>query len=119
MTNAASSSKQKAEQKTVIEMVTYKLKEGTSIEQLTATHEGVKEFLSAQEGFMYRSLSEDQNGLLHDIVYWQNMQMAQVAGEAFMEHEAGQALVALTDQGSITMHHMEAIAEVSNCLEPA
>ena len=111
MSNAASN----AEQKTVIEMVTYKLKEGVSIDQLTATHAGVKSFLSHQEGFLYRSLSEDNNGLLHDIVYWQNMAMAQKAGEAFMAHEAGQALVALTDQSTIAMRHMEALTEVSNC----
>ncbi|MFT5519894.1 MAG: hypothetical protein ACI9IA_000481 [Enterobacterales bacterium] len=30
-------------------------------------------------GFMYRSCSEDDNGLIYGIVYWQNMQTPKAA----------------------------------------
>ena len=95
----------------VIELVTYKLKTGATKEQLSATHSDVNAFLAEQSGFIYRSLSEDSNGLLYDIVYWQDMEKAKSAGEAFMAHKAGQALVALTDENSISMRHMEALTE--------
>jgi len=101
----------------VIELVTYKLKTGATKEQLSATHSAVNAFLEEQPGFMYRSLSEDSNGLLYDIVYWQNMKTAKIAGDAFMAHKAGQALVALTDENSISMRHMEALTETSSCTE--
>jgi len=101
----------------VIELVTYKLKNNITKEQLSATHSDVNAFLEEQLGFLYRSLSEDSNGLLYDIVYWQDMEKAKIAGEAFMAHKAGQALVALTDENSITMRHMEALTEASSCTE--
>ena len=93
----------------VIELVTYKLKTSVTKEQLAATHSDVNTFLVEQPGFMHRSLSEDSNGLLYDIVYWQDMETAKSAGEAFMAHKAGQALAALTDESSISMWHMEAL----------
>jgi len=101
----------------VIELVTYKLKANISKEQLSSTHSSVNEFLEEQPGFMYRSLSEDSNGLLYDIVYWQDMEKAKNAGEAFMAHKAGQALVALTDENSISMRHMEALTETNVCTD--
>ena len=101
----------------VIELVTYKLKNNTTKEQLSATHSDVNAFLEKQPGFMYRSLSEDNNGLLYDIVYWQDMDKAKIAGEAFMAHKAGQALVALTDESSISMRHMEALTETNSCTD--
>ena len=101
----------------VIELVTYKLKTGATKEQLSATHSDVNAFLVEQPGFMHRSLSEDSNGLLYDIVYWQNMDTAKSAGDAFMAHKVGQALVALTDENSISMRHMEALTETNSCTE--
>ncbi len=99
----------------VIELVTYKLKTDTTKEQLAATHSDVNAFLKKQPGFLYRSLSEDDSGLLYDIVYWQDMETAKNAGEAFMADKAGQALVALTDESSISMRHMDALTETNNC----
>lgn len=101
----------------VIELVSYKLKAGVSKEQLAATHTQVNAFLKEQPGFMYRSLSEDDSGLLYDIVYWQNMDSAKAAGEAFMAHPAGQSLFVVTDENSITMRHMQALTETSSCTE--
>jgi hypothetical protein len=101
----------------VIELVTYKLKTGATKEQLSATHSDVNAFLVKQPGFMHRSLSEDSNGLLYDIVYWQTMEKAKRAGDAFMADKAGQALVALTDENSISMRHMEALTETNACTE--
>ena len=100
---------------TTIEMVTYRLKADKTSADLAATHDAVNEFLQAQTGFLYRSCSTDDSGLVYDIVYWQTLALAQAAGEAFMAHKAGQSLVALTDENSISMRHMNALTEASTC----
>jgi hypothetical protein len=99
---------------TVIELVTYRLKAGITDKQLTATHAGVNDFLQSQPGFIYRSLSRDNGGLLYDIVYWQNMDQAKAASVAFLESAAGQALESLIDEDSIVMRHMRAEVEILN-----
>jgi len=99
---------------TVIEMVSYQLKESATQEQLAATHEKVNEFLYAQQGFMYRSLSEDDKGFLFDVVYWQDMAMAKAAGDAFMADPAGQSLMTLIDEQSVTMRHMPVLTQATN-----
>lgn len=99
-------------QQTTIELVTYTLKPGVTGKQLAGTHAGVHEFLQAQAGFIYRSLSRDEQGLWYDIVYWQDMAKAKSAGAAFMEHPAGRALIELIDMDSCVMRHMVATAEI-------
>ena len=96
---------------TTIEMVTYKLKPNVNIEQLQASHEGVNAFCMAQPGFLYRSVSQDEDNTWHDIVYWKDMHNAKAAGEAFMQSSAGLALVALIDNETMQMRHMLADTE--------
>jgi len=99
----------------IIELVSYKLKSGISKEQLANTHTDVNLFLSQQPGFLYRSCSEDDSGLIYDIVYWQDIDCAKSSGEAFMNHPAGQALITLCDEASVNMHHMPVLSDVANC----
>lgn len=98
-------------QNTVIEMVSYKLKPGVSKQDLMATHEQVNRFLQTLEGFMYRSVAENDSGLLYDVVYWQDMVSAKAADEAFMAHAAGQALMAIADEQSVSMSHMAVFSQ--------
>lgn len=105
---------------TVIELVTYKLKQGVDKSVLNDSHPQMNDFLKAQQGFLYRSLSEDKNGLLHDIVYWQDMSCAELAGKAFEQSAAGASLMSITDMESVTMQHMTAMTEAMSCQgEPA
>ena len=99
---------------TMIEHVTYKTKVGVSDEALLKANEAVNDFLKQQPGFLYRSNSRD--GDLHfDIVYWVGAEAANQASEAFMQSAEGQALVALTEEASITMRHMSALTEAMSC----
>ena len=105
---------------TVIELVTYKLKSGVDKSALAASHSKVNDFLKEQQGFLYRSLSEDKNGLLHDIAYWQDMSCAQQAVKAFEQSEACASLMSIIDMESVTMQHMTAMTEAMSCQgEPA
>ena len=104
---------------TTIELVSYRLKDDATNEQLAATHDNVNQFLHQQDGFLYRSCSQDDSGLIYDIVYWQDMESAKAAGEAFMNHPAGQSLIGLCDESSLSMNHMEVLTEKANCAETA
>lgn len=105
---------------TVIELVTYKLKQGIDKSALTDSHPKINAFLKEQTGFLYRSLSEDVNGLLHDIVYWQDMASAKQAAAAFEQSSACKSLMSITDMESVTMQHMNAMTEAMSCQgEPA
>ncbi|KXI29367.1 hypothetical protein [Paraglaciecola hydrolytica] len=96
---------------TTIEMVSYRLKAGISIEDLRATHSAVNNFCLAQPGFLYRSISQDEHQTWFDVVYWKTMDDAKAAGEAFMQSNIGQILVNLIDNTTMQMRHMLADAE--------
>jgi len=96
---------------TVVEMVTYNLKPNVTQADFAATHEQVNAWLKQQEGFLYRSVSEDENGLLHDLAFWQDMPTAKAAGDAFMQATEGQALCGLIDMETCHMRHMEVQTE--------
>jgi hypothetical protein len=98
---------------TTVEMVSYRLKDGITQHQVNATHLGVNQLLQQQPGFYYRSLSCDETGQWFDIAYWKDMDCAKLAGDAFMGSSAGQALIALIDNDTISMRHMEVATETS------
>ncbi|OUR63747.1 hypothetical protein A9Q74_00160 [Colwellia sp. 39_35_sub15_T18] len=100
---------------TVIELVTFKLKQNTDKSVLNNINPKVNDFLKSQTGFLYRSSSEDESGLLYDIVYWQDMACAKQAGAAFEQSEAGGLLMSVTDMDSVTMQYMSAITEAMSC----
>ncbi|MDF2180061.1 hypothetical protein P2G88_17535 [Aliiglaciecola sp. CAU 1673] len=97
---------------TTIEMVSYKLKTDASIAQLRETHEGINAFCRSQPGFIYRSLSKDAEDTWHDIVYWQDMNSAKAAADAFMQNETAQHMLRLLDESTLKMRHMQADTEV-------
>ncbi len=73
---------------TVVELVLFKLKEGVSEAQLLQANEPVVQFVNARPGFLYRSLSvNEQTQQWSDIVYWQTEQDAQASSKAFMESQ--------------------------------
>lgn len=97
---------------TIMELVTYNLKDGVTKADIAQTEQAMNQFLQQQEGFIYRSLSHDEYNLWHDTVYWRDMTAAKAGGEAFMASEAGQALAALINMDSCKMRHMEVQSEV-------
>ncbi|EPJ44987.1 MAG: hypothetical protein OFPII_30710 [Osedax symbiont Rs1] len=95
-----------------LEMVTFKLAANTSAEQLLDTSAAMESFLQRQEGFLYRSLSHDDNDLWYDIIYWKDQHSAKAGGAAFMKSEVCAAMMPLLDQPSCKVIHMDALSEV-------
>lgn len=100
---------------TVVEMVTYRLKQGVAQKELEATNESVNSFVKAQPGFLYRSLSQDDADQWFDIVYWENMDAAKKAGEEFLAADIGKELCQLIDMDSCFMRHMPVNTEMMSC----
>jgi len=100
---------------TAMEIVTFKLKSGISQQPWLDAQPAVNEFVMAQPGFYYRSLSCDDTDTWFDIIYWQDMAHAKAAGDAFMASPAGQAICPLIDMESCTLRHMTAITEAMIC----
>lgn len=104
-----------------LELVQFKLIEGKTDADLAATHEGISEFLKEQSGFIYRSISQREDGTYIDIVYWENLDSAKKASDALMQDARGQAMVALCDMESVSMQHLPISSETmsASCEEAA
>jgi len=100
---------------TVLEMVTFERKAEVTDAQWLATNAEVEPFLRQQQGFHYRSLSKDEAGLWYDVVYWQDMDCAKKASEAFIESDVGKALCGMINMDSCKMRHMSVEVEMMGC----
>ncbi len=99
-------------QNSVIELVTFRAKEGVKAQLIAKAANDMEAFLHSQEGFIYRSLSHDEDNLWHDIVYWSSQEAANKASDNFMQHPQCQDLMAHIDPDTVRMRHMQACSEI-------
>lgn len=99
-------------QNSVIELVTFRCKDGVSQDAMATTANAMEAFLHSQNGFIYRSLSRDEDDVWHDIIYWQTQEAAKQAGENFMRDPQCQDMMAHIDSKSVRMRHMQACSEI-------
>ncbi|WP_087026233.1 hypothetical protein [Thaumasiovibrio subtropicus] len=93
-----------------IELVTYKLNQDITEQELSAANEECQTFVLEQDGFLYRSVSVDRNSnTWTDIVYWATMENAQQAGEAFMKSDHTKNLMRCIDPESVVMTHHQVL----------
>lgn len=97
---------------TAIEVVTFKLLETATKEQLLDTCSEMEQFLRQQDGFYYRSLSQNDEGMWYDIIYWRDQAAAQAGGEAFMASDTCARMMTMIDGPSCILTHMDALSEV-------
>lgn len=97
---------------TVIEIVSYRLKADKTPADLAVANAAVNQFVLKQPGFIYRSSSSDDTGLIYNIIYWQTMELAQAAAGDFRQDAAAGALFALIDEKTVSISHMPVDTEV-------
>jgi len=91
-----------------LELITFKTVAGTDLDAVVEASDGVNQFCQAQSGFVYRTLSQDAStGLWFDAVYWDNAACAEKADAAFEGDANCQKLLALIDQGSVSIQHSD------------
>ncbi len=100
----------------VLELVTFKTKQGVSKQQILDINKQVMEQVRQFSGFIYRSLcyKADSDTWL-DVVYWQDEVAAKSAQEQFIKSKLCQQLMANVDVESTTMQHADIL--LSSCTE--
>ena len=66
-----------------IELVRFRLQQGKTSADWLKTNKKIDEFMKAQPGFRFRSVSETDDGEWWDLVYWENLAAAEAAGAKF------------------------------------
>ncbi len=90
-----------------IELVRFRLQPGKSATDWLKANEKINEWMKAQPGFCYRSVSETDDGEWWDLVYWASREAALAAGEKFMR-EVGEACMPLVAPGSVVISRSKA-----------
>jgi hypothetical protein len=94
----------------VLELVSFKLKPNASATQFTDANKTVETWLRQQGGFVSRHLCENDNGTWHDVVVWQNGELAQDAAESFMQELCDSEFMAMIDSTDVVMTHSRVAA---------
>jgi Antibiotic biosynthesis monooxygenase len=97
----------------VLEVVLFKLKPGADEAAFLAASEAVMPDLRAMRGFIRRELFKDTEGHWMDTVHWHSLDDAHHAAEAFLSLSCAQTLIALIDEPSMTMLHLEPVQAYS------
>jgi len=93
---------------TTLELVVFRLKEGTTREQFLATDEAASNWMRGQPGFVSHELSyAAENDQWIELARWESLADAQAAAEAAMSSESCAPMFALIDMHSVLMLHGE------------
>lgn len=94
----------------VVEIVNFKLAAGYTIHDFLKSNEKMDLFLKEQDGVLYRSLCESDDGGFVDIVYWDNIDNAKKAQQAFYSSELCQAFAQCIAKESVKLEHVNVLA---------
>lgn len=94
----------------VVEIVNFKLANGFTNEDFMASNEQMNLFLKEQEGLIYRSLCEKENESFVDIIYWENMEFAQKAQEAFLTSPLCKQFGESINKESVALEYVKVVA---------
>ncbi len=67
-----------------IELVRFRLKQDKTAADWLKANEKINDWMKAQPGFRFRTVSETADGEWWDLVYWESMEAAHAAGAKFM-----------------------------------
>jgi hypothetical protein len=87
-----------------IELVTFRLNAGVETEAFLAAAQAGSQWIRAQPGFRFRSLSEE-NGLWTDMVYWETRAAAEAAAAAFPTVAEVAPFAGMIDMGTAQIAH--------------
>mgnify|MGYP000585215321 FL=1 len=94
----------------VVEIVNFKLASGFTSQDFLSSNEQMELFLKEQQGLLYRSLCEKEDGSYIDIVYWENMELAKQAQQAFFASSLCQTFAQCIEKESVQLEHVTVLA---------
>jgi len=96
----------------VVEIVHFKLANGFTTKDFLSSNDQMNQFLGEQKGMLYRSLCEKDDGSFVDIVYWENLELAKQAQEAFYQSPLCQQFADCIEKDSVQLEHIKVIASL-------
>ncbi|HEY5993349.1 MAG TPA: hypothetical protein VIU46_01995 [Gallionellaceae bacterium] len=90
-----------------IELVRFRLNQGKTAADWLKANEKINDWMKAQPGFRFRSVSETADGEWWDLVYWESLEAAHAAGEKFMP-AMGTVCAPLVAPGSVVVTRSKA-----------
>ena len=90
---------------TAAEITTFRQIAATTSDAMLAALKSLDGFLSSQPGFQGRYISRDEAGGWTDYVVWADMASGQAASAKFMDQPEAPGVVALIEEGSLSMRH--------------
>jgi hypothetical protein len=94
----------------VLEIADYVLAPHVSEAEFLTTRPAMEAWLQAQPGFQSLRLVRD-GGRWMDVCEWQDMASAQAAAQSFMADPAVAAFLATLDPDTVSMRHLEVVAQ--------
>ncbi len=94
---------------TVAEIVTFRLKEGTTNQAFLEAMAAMEPFIARSGGMLGRTLSCDEEGLWTDHVLWESEAQAKALAEAFMTAPETELARELIDGNTVSMRHAPVI----------
>lgn len=89
----------------VIEIVSFRVLDGTSQRDFLAAAAGTDAALRLQPGFVSRKLLQSPDGTWIDLVEWKDLPKAQAAAQAMMEEPSFRPFMAMIDPATVKMSH--------------
>lgn len=100
----------------VIEIVQFQTKKGVQPTDFIRAAEPIGSWVMSQPGFRYRSLSQDEHGVWRDVVYWNSMDNAKKASDAFMRDNGQSEFMNMIEASSVEMSHSQvAHSQMAEC----
>jgi len=98
-----------------VEIVHFKLNENVTDTDFLKSNDAFEKFLNEQPGMLYRSLCKSNSTATYtDIVYWQSLEQAQVAQQAFFDSELCIEFAKCIEKDSVILDHLDILAQ-SQC----
>lgn len=90
-----------------IELVRFRLQSGKTAADWLKANEKINDWMKAQPGFQFRSVSETDDGEWWDLVYWASVEAALTAGEKFLR-DLGEVIAPLIARDSVAISRSKA-----------
>jgi hypothetical protein len=95
--------------KPVVEIVTFKLAKGVTVDQFLAAASVTNTYLKSRKGFISRKLIEGKNGGYTDIAIWNSLEDAQGAMNASMTEQSISPFIMAIDPTTMKVDHQSVI----------
>lgn len=89
----------------VLEIVTFRPKDGTPLDQFLSAAEGTEALLRDRGALIRRYLTVDDGGLWTDVIEWTSLPEALAAAEQVLQHPDFAPFGEMIDPASVNMRH--------------